>query len=179
MTGSDRPPAPPIAPREPSVRELHGERVTDDYAWMRDPDQPALHDNLAAERAYYDRSTRHLHGLAAELAAEAAGRAPTTDEYSVGWPRDGFVYRTLLPHGADNLQLLRTREDGAKSSEQVLLDESLIAAQTGYVETGVSEPSPDGTMLAWSADTSGAEIYELRIRDLATGRDLPDVIART
>jgi oligopeptidase B len=179
VTGSDRLPAPPIAPREPSVRELHGERVTDDYAWMRDPDEPALHDYLAAERAYYDKNTEHLHGLATELAAEAAGRAPATDEYSVAWPRDGFVYRTLLPHGADNVQLRRSRDHGGEASEHVLLDENLIAAQTGYVETGVREPSPDGKMLAWSADTSGAEIYELRIRDLATGADLPDVITRT
>ena len=55
----------------------------------------------------------------------------------------------------------------------------MIAAQTGYAEIGVREPSPDGALLAWSADTSGAEFYELRIRDLATGADLPDVVTRT
>jgi oligopeptidase B len=161
------------------VRDLHGEQVNDDYAWMRDPDEPALHDYLAAERAYYDAHTRHLEALAAELASEAARRAPAADEYSVAWHRDGFTYRTLLPHGTNNVQLLRSGADGTGTPEQVLLDENLLGAQTGYVETGVREPSPDGSLLAWSADLSGAEIYELRIRDLATGEDLPEVIART
>ena len=31
------------------------------------------------------------------------------------------------------------------------------------MDVGVREPSPDGALLAWSADTSGAEIYALRI----------------
>ena len=180
MTDPDQPeplPPVPVAPVEPSVRELHGERVTDGYGWMRDPDQPALRDYLAAERDYYDAHGAQLAGLAAELAAEAVGRTPAGDEYSVAWHLHGYSYRTRLPRGRDNLELLRTRD--GDSTERVLLDENLVAAQSGHVEIGVREPSPDGDLLAWSADTSGAEIYELRIRDLRTGQDLPDVIART
>jgi oligopeptidase B len=67
---------PPVAPRVPSVRELHGETVTDDYAWMRNADQQGLHAYLTAERAYYDAHTGDLNALAERLAAEAAGRIP-------------------------------------------------------------------------------------------------------
>ena len=168
---------PPIAPRVPSVRDLHGETVADDYAWMRDPNEPVLHAYLTAERAYYDAQTRGLDALATTLAAEADRRTPDGAEYSVAWPRDGFIYRTVIPEGRDNAQLLRS--PGAGGEEQVLLDENVIAADSGFAEVGVREPSPDGKLLAWSADISGAEIYELRIRDLATGEDLPEVIART
>jgi oligopeptidase B len=168
---------PPVAPREPSVRELHGKEVADDYAWMRDTDQPRLRDYLVAERAYYDTHTEHLNQLTGQLSAEAAGRFPAGDEYSVSWPLRGFTYRTRLPAGNDDLQLLRS-EDG-QPAEQVLLDDNLLAAKTGFVDVGDREPSPDGRLLAWSADTSGAEFYELRIRDLQTGQDLPEVISRT
>ncbi len=99
--------APPVAPRVPSVRDLHGEQVTDDYAWMRDPEQPQLHDYLAAERAYYDARSRHLQQLATRLADEAANRVPAADEYSVSWPLRGYRYRTRLPEHSDNRQLLR------------------------------------------------------------------------
>ena len=168
---------PPVAPRKPSVRELHGDTVSDDYAWMRDPDDPDLRQYMAAERAYYDAQTWHLEELADRLAAEAAERFPAGDEYSVGWPLGGYTYRTRLPAGRDNVQLLRAKP-GA-DSEQVLLDENVLAERTGYVEVGVREPSDDGALLAWSADRTGAEIYELRIRDLNTGEDLAEAIEPT
>ena len=184
---------PPPARRVPSVRELHGEEVTDDYAWMRDPDDSALHDYLIGERAFYDAQREEFDALARALAAEAAARIPAGPEYSVAWPRGGFVYRTRVPENSDNAQLLRARPEEAgearpeqaaetrplEAGEQVLLDENVLAARTGFVEVGVREPSQDGALLAWSADTSGAETYELRIRDLRTGEDLPEAIARS
>lgn len=168
---------PPVAPRRPSTRELHGESVVDEYGWMRDPSDPALHDYLVAERAYYDAHTQRLNELARRLTAEALGRTPATDEYSVAWPLRAFTYRTRIPHERDNEQLLRARE--GEPVEDVLLDENELAKATGYVEVGVREPSPDDLCLAWSADTSGAEFYDLRIRNLETGEDLPDVITGT
>jgi oligopeptidase B len=170
-------PTPPVAPRVPSVRRLHGETVADDYAWMRNADPPGRHAYLTAERAYYDAHTVQLDGLTERLAAEAAGRIPDGPEYSVAWPRGGFTYRTMIPDGSDNQQLLRARGD--EPVEQVLLDENVLAARTGFAEVGIREASPDGNLFAWSADTSGAEIYELRIRDLRTGEDLPEAITRS
>ena len=166
----------PMAPRRPYVRELHGETVADDYAWMRDRDDPALLEYLTAERAYYDEQSEHLAGLVGTLADEAAGRTPTGDDYSVTWVHGAYAYRTRTPAGGDFVQLLRSAAD--KTPEQVVLDDNLVAVRTGFADVGVREPSPDGTLLAWSLDTSGAEIYELRIRDLSTGEDLPEVIER-
>ncbi|HEX9064711.1 MAG TPA: prolyl oligopeptidase family serine peptidase [Streptosporangiaceae bacterium] len=167
----------PTARRVPSSRMLHGQADTDDYAWMRDHADPALHDYLAAERAYYDARCAPLADLADRLAAESAGRIPDQAEDSVGWPLSGFIYRTRTPQGRENLQFLRSQS--GESSEEILLDENIVGAATGYVDIGAREPSPGGTLLAWSADTSGAEIYRLRIRDLDTGQDLPDDIERT
>lgn len=168
---------PPVAPRVPSVRDLHGEAVPDDYAWMRDPDDPELRDYLIGERAFYDSAREEFDTLARTLAAEAAARFPAGAEYSVNWPRGGFVYRTRVPKDSDNLQLLRSRAE--EDIEQVLLDENVLAAATGFVDVGVREPSQDGALLAWSADTSGAETYELHIRDLRTGEDLREAISRS
>jgi oligopeptidase B len=67
--------------------------------------------------------------------------------------------------------------------EQVLLDENLLlddpACGGGYVALGVREVSPDGRLLAYSADFDGDEVYQLRIRDLATGTDLPERMERS
>jgi len=178
MPGSSgQPPVPPSAPRIRSVRELHGSTETDDYAWMRDHEHPALRDYLAEERAYYDGHAAQLAELTGRLVAESAGRIPDRAEDSVGWPLSGFIYRTRTPQGRENLQFLRSRS--GESAEEVLLDENIIGEATGYVDVGARLPSPDGSLLAWSADTSGAEIYRLRIRDLRSGGDLPDDIARS
>jgi oligopeptidase B len=176
-TADQHQPAPPSAPRIPAVRELHGRKDADDYAWMRDHGQPEFLAYLGAERAYYDVHAANLAALVGRLYAESAERIPGQAEDSVGWLRSGFTYRTRTPQGSENLQLLRSRS--GESSEQVLLDENIIGAATGYVHTGAHEPSPDGNLLAWSADTSGAEIYRLRIRDLRNGQDLADDIERT
>jgi oligopeptidase B len=174
-------PEPPRAPRVPSVRELHGQRDTDDYAWMRDHDAPAMRAYLAAERGYYDARTRRLTALTDELFAEAAGRTARGREDSVSWPRSGYRYQYRTPEGAEGRQLLRWPDEPASAAgpPRLLLDENIISAATGYADIGVCEPSPDGRLLAWSADTSGAEIYELRFRDAATGADLADVIGRS
>ena len=176
-------PLPPVAPRIPSRLTLHGVTLADSYAWMRDPASPALARYLTAERAYYDAQSSHLAGLISDLYNEAAGRTPDQADDSPGWPAGEFTYRTRIPAGQQNRQFLRSRAGQAAApgdaAEQLLLDENILAAGTGYVDVGVRQPSPDGMLLAWSADTTGAEIYALRIRDTATGEDLPDIIERT
>jgi oligopeptidase B len=171
---------PPNAPRVPSVRELHGYRDTDDYAWMRDHGDPRLLTYLEAERDYYDDQAARLGDLTDRLFVESTGRIPEGDEASVHWPRSGYLYRTVTPQGRDNVQFLRSRP--GESSEQLLLDENIIG--TDYVDVGARLPSPDGGLLAWSADVTGAEVYQLRVRDLRcapgeTGADLDDLIERS
>jgi oligopeptidase B len=149
------PPA-PAALRILSVRELHGRSDPDDYAWMRDHGRPELRDYLTAERGYYDAHAALLSALAGRLAAESTGRIPDRAEDSVGWPLSGFIYRTRTPQGRENLQFLKSQS--GESAEQVLLDENIVGAVTGYVDVGAREPSPDGSLLAWSADSSGADL---------------------
>jgi oligopeptidase B len=65
----------------------------------------------------------------------------------------------------------------------VLLDENLLLPEDpaggGYLGLGVREISPDGRLLAYSVDFDGDELYQLRIRDLARGTDLPERIEGT
>ncbi len=49
----------------------------------------------------------------------------------------------------------------------------------GYLDVGVTLVSPDEDLLAYSVDTDGDEVFGLRFRDLRTGADLPDTIARS
>jgi oligopeptidase B len=184
VTDEARESAPPVAPvaADLNIAVPPGPdgAPPDPYGWMRDHDQPAMHDYLAAERAYYDRETAPTGGLQDRLLAEMTARvAPAED--SVTWRRGGFEYFTRVAPGQELEQFCRTAGPG--SPAQVLLDQNLLLADPacagGYVDVGVREVSPDGRLLAYSVDFTGDELFQLRIRDLATGTDLPDRIEAT
>ena len=60
---------PPSAPRRPTSRVLHGVEVVDDFAWMRQTDDPDLTTYLRAENAWCDAATARLQGLIGQLSA--------------------------------------------------------------------------------------------------------------
>jgi oligopeptidase B len=179
MTDQAQESAPPVAPVAADV-EPGSPATGDAYAWMRDHDLPAMHDYLAAERAYYERETAPTRELQDQLLAEMTVRvAPAED--SVTWRRGGLEYFTRVTEGQELEQFCRVTAPGEPA--QVLLDANLLlgdpACTGGYVDLGVREVSPDGRLLAYSVDFTGDELFQLRIRDLATGQDLPDRIDAT
>ena len=182
-TGEHLPPAAPVAADlgmpDTFPGWLDGD-PPDPYAWMRDHDLPAMRDYLAAERAYYDWATGPARGLRDRLLDEMTGRVAAAED-SVSWHRGGFDYFTRVVAGQELEQFCRLARTG--SPVQVLLDQNLLLADPecagGYVDVGVREVSPDGGLLAYSADFSGDELFQLRVRDLGTGDDLPDRIDGT
>jgi oligopeptidase B len=168
-------PVPPEAKRQPVVRELHGVRMVDDYAWMRQGGEEFL-GHLEAERAYYDETTAHSRTLQDQLYDEMTQRLSLADP-SVSWQVEGSLYYTRAVAGKQYRQFVTTDLDG--SGEAVLLDENQLAGDAAYFSLGVRQLSPDRTTLAYSVDIVGDEVYELRFRDLTTGADLPDRVLRS
>jgi oligopeptidase B len=173
MTGS----GPPAAPRRPPAG---GGPDADPYAWMRDRDRTEMREYLAAERAYYDAQTEPQHRLREELFAEMAARLPPAAE-SARWRQGGSWYFTRTVPGQQLEQFCRALAPAGPG--EVLLDANLLlgdpACTGSYAELGVREVSPDGRYLAYSVDFDGDEVYQLRVRDLATGTDLAERIERT
>ena len=69
---------------------------------------------------------------------------------------------------------LRTNETDDAPTE-LLFDEPAAADGKDYFRLGALEVSPDGKLLATLIDDDGSERFRLRIRDLATGKDLETV----
>ena len=61
----------------------------------------------------------------------------------------------------------------------VILDCNVEADGHDYFDVHAVDPSPDHSLLAWSSDLDGGEVYTLRVRDLATGAELPDELTGT
>jgi oligopeptidase B len=181
---------PPVAPQRPAAPGA------DPYAWMRDAGDPAMLAYLAAERSYYDGQMAPTAAARDRLRDEMSAReAPATE--SVSWRRGEYAYFIRTLPGREHEQFCRRRIPGpgggtaevGSAPAEVLLDENLLLEEPdgdgGYVALGVREVSPDGALLAYSVDFDGDEVYQLRIRDLASGQDLvttaglPERIERT
>jgi oligopeptidase B len=64
-----------------------------------------------------------------------------------------------------------------ESAEEVLLDVNELAVDHRHMRVRGVRVSEDHRLLAYATDSVGRRLYTLRVRDLATGEDLPDAIA--
>ena len=173
---------PPVAPREATVRDLHGEQVADPYAWMSRSDDPRMAAQLSAEREHYERVRAPRRGRAEALAQVLRGRLADRSS-SCPWWHGELRYQLEHPEGTEYPRLVRWAGQPVQQhpigEPEILLDVTVEAAGADYAELGLVEPSDDGRWLAYSLDVTGNELYALRFRDLTTGRDLPEVITGT
>ena len=172
-------PPPPVAAIRPSSVTHHGRTVSDDYAWLRDPAYPtvtdtAVLDHLKAENAYFEAAMAPLKPTIDTLFAEMKGRM-AEDDSSVPRRNGDWAYWWAFVAGAQYRRWLRRPAGGG--DEQVVIDEVAEAAGHDYFRLGAMAVSPDGRLLAWTADTNGSERFTLRIRDLASGADVETVSA--
>ena len=174
------PPAPPVAPRRPTVLRHHGDERVDDWYWLRERDDPEVRAYLEAENAYTTAALAHLAPLRERLFEEIRGRIRENDasapvakgphEYFTR-TREGLQYPVHCRRPARTPGLpAPDAEPGTAPGEIVLLDENALAGDSGYFALGALSPSPDQALVAYSTDFTGGETYTLRVRDVASGR---------
>jgi len=180
-------PEPPIASRRESKRTLHGVTLSDDYAWLKDPNwqevlrKPEL---LAADiRAYLEAENRYTEALLGPtkalqetLVREMRGRIKE-DDSGVPVPDGPWAYLWRYRQGGQHELIGRSPRDGAEV--QIVLDGDALAAGSEYFDFGETRHSPDHRLVAWSADLRGSEYFTIRVRDWQSGEDLSDIIEQT
>ena len=173
--GSAAPAAPPTAARITRVDTVAGVEWPDAYAWLRDDQRrnPEVLAYLRAENAYAKAVTRHSHALEERLFQDMVGRIKETD-LSVPELNDGYYYYSRTVKGRQYPIFCRKR-GSLSAPEQVLLDENALGQGHRYSRVGARQVSPE-RLLAYTQDTTGSEWYTVHVKDLRTGRLLPDAI---
>ncbi len=186
MTKS-RPVRPPVASRDPVTQTAHGQSWTDEYAWIRaDNWQEVLRDPatlpepigklLRAENRYCAALMKDTKTLQTLLVAEMRARIKEDD--SAPPSKDGpFAYYQRYDRGGEHPLICRRPRDGGQ--EEKLLDGQKLSRGKDFFDLGDHAHSPDHRLLAWSADEAGSELYTIKVRDLADGRDLIDAVPDT
>ena len=160
------------------VHEVHGDRRFDEYAWLRDRNDPAVIAHLDAENAYTDTVTAPLAGLRQRIYDEIAGRVQQSDE-TAPIPHGPWLYNARTVEGlAYPILCRRPRSAGEGADVQVILDQNVLAEGHEYMRVGDVAVSPDQRLLAYTVDSDGSEQFTLRIRDLDGGADLDEQVDR-
>jgi oligopeptidase B len=195
-------PAPPIARQIHTETKLHGVVLTDDYAWLRDKQNPEVTAYLEAENAFAEALIAPLAGLRDELYQEMLSHVKQTD-VSVPFRDGDWWYYTRTEEGRQYSIHCRKRASpnknlGAPSLpaaagetwessnltiddaqiEQVILDGNQLAEGHTFFAIGATDITDDGRWLAYTTDTTGFRQYTLHIKDLATGETLPGQVER-
>jgi oligopeptidase B len=173
--------------QQPSTQCWHGVELSDEFAWLKAANwQDVMHDPRALDpeiRAYLEAENTYASALLADtkpvqgtLAAEMKGRIKE-DDASVPLPDGPFAYFQRYREGGQHPLICRQRRDGG--ADEILLDGDALSQGRPFFQLGASRHSPDHKLLAWSSDDAGAEYYTLRVRDIASGADLADVLVET
>ena len=191
-TSGRRSPAPPRAEIRTKTTQVHGVTLYDDYDWLRaanwkevlrEPEAlPAdIRRYLEAENAYAKALMAPTRALQRELVKEMRGRLKE-DDSSVPQPDGPFLYYSRYRRGAEHPLICRkprSGKGGGKGRETIMLDADALADGKDFFDLADTAHSPDHRLLAWSADEAGSELHTIRVRDLATGEDLPDAVPDT
>ena len=182
MSKSTRLPAPPVAERRAHSFTHHGISIEDPYHWLRDEAYPSVEDAgvlayLEAENAYFETAMAPCKNLIDTIFEEIKARQKP-DDVSVPVKDGNYFYQWRYEKGAQYRVWRRWPVDDPKGVE-IILDEPALAEGHDYFALGSFSVSHDGRFLAYSTDTSGAERYTLRIKDLSDARVLDDSIENT
>ncbi|THG42187.1 S9 family peptidase [Sphingomonas olei] len=173
---------PPIAATRPHSFTAHGVTIEDPWAWLKDANYPDVNDKdvlayLEAENAYFEQAMAPHRPLVDRLYEEMKARIKE-DESAVPQKDGDWLYWTAFETGGEYRKWWRrpvgAPDDG--SADELLLDETALAAGKEYFRLGAFAVSNDGMKLAYAIDDNGSERFTIHVKDLATGALLPDTI---
>lgn len=174
----------PLAKKIPTVRSFHGHDFVDDYEWMRDKD--AAMEFLTASNTHAEESMAHLGTLSKNLYDEVLSRIHETN-MSLPSRARGYWYFSRIAKGQNYGRMCRVaagdewipprvRREEELPGEEIVFDMEKESEGKEFFSLGALAVTDSGRYLAYSLDSRGDERYTLRIRDLVTGENLPDVV---
>jgi prolyl oligopeptidase len=154
-----------------AVDDYHGTRINDPYRWLED-----------LNSAETKRWTDSQNALTNSVLGQIPQRAPIQRRLTELWNYP----RVTVPQREAG-QLFYRRNSGLQkqaplyvraalqSEPKLLLDPNTLSAD-GSISLADWSVSPDGRYLAYALSQGGADWAEVKVRELQTGKDLPDLV---
>jgi prolyl oligopeptidase len=164
----------PVTRKTKQVDDYNGAKVADPYRWLEDSDSPETAGWVEAQNkltfAYLESLPERprIHELLTRLYNYERFAQPSME---------GGRYFLFHNDGLQNQNVLFTM-DSPTGTPRVLLDPNTLRAD-GTAALSSHHASHDGKLLAYAIAQAGSDWVDWHIRDIATGKDLPDLIRWT
>ncbi len=166
----------PVCPQQEHIMEKHGDQRIDPFYWLKDRQNLAVRSYLEAENKYFRESMREFAAMEAQLYDEMISRIKPEEESARIKYKSHFYYTRFLPNMEYALQMRREIVSG---NEEILLDENELAVGYPFFHLGSCELSPNEEWIAFSMDTLGRRLYQIKILNRITGNQTDLLIPNT
>jgi prolyl oligopeptidase len=161
----------PESTRVEQVDDYHGVKVSDPYRWLEDVDSEHTRAWVTAQNQ-----------VTSEYLAAIPDREPIRRRLTELWnyerygvpTQHGGRYFFNRNNGLQNQNVLY-RVDSLNGEAKSVLDPNLLSVDGTVALSGVSI-SEDGKLLAYGLSSGGSDWQEWHVREVETGRDLPDIL---
>ena len=161
----------PASRKGDTVDTYHGAQVADPYRWLEELDSDET-------RTWVDAQNKLTFDFLGKIGARDKIRARLTELWNYeryGVPsKEGGKYFYSRNDGLQNQSVLYVA-DSLAAEPRVLLDPNTLS-QDGTVALSGMAVSRDGKHMAYGLASAGSDWQEFRVRDIKTGKDLPDLV---
>ncbi len=164
----------PVAPKSNQVDDYHGVKMADPYRGLENADAPSTEKFVEQENAL-------TFSYLAKLPGREAIKKQLTELWNYekfgGFHKAGNHYFYFHNSGLQNQSVVYVT-DSLAGPARVLLDPNTYRKDGTAALAGESE-SWNGKLFAYGVAQAGSDWTEWRVRDVATGKDSPDLIQWT
>ncbi len=167
----------PTTKKEPKIFNEHGGQRTDNYYWLSNAKDSNVINHLIAENKYVEAYLKPTEDLQKNLYDELVARIPGKDQ-SLPTMRNGYWYYSRFEEGKQYPYYVR-KKGTTSAKEDIILDvPSLAQGHQIYLVRG-SAVAMDNDHYIFGIDTSGDRRSTVYIKQLLTGKLLPETISNT
>lgn len=176
LTAADNAATPPVAKKLPHETQVNGQKMVDNYYWLREKSNPEVRAYLEKENAYTDSVMKPTEPFQQKLYNEMLSRVKETD-VEVPYKEGDYFYYVRTEAGKQ-YQIRCRRKGSMDAPEEVILDVNQLGQGKPFITVQAFAVSPDGNLLAYSYDDTGFRQFTLAVKDLRTGQTLADHAVR-
>lgn len=168
---------PPKAKKIPKILEIHGDKRSDPYFWLKERENPEVIQYLEEENAYAEAVMKDTEDFQQLLFDEMKARYKKDDE-SLPYFFNEYWYIVRFEKGKEH-PLFTRKFQSLENEEELLLDVNVLAEGQKFFEVGSVAVSPNNKLMSYSSDNMGRRIYDINFKNLETGEILQDQIGNT